>query len=186
MKIISVVGRKNSGKTTLIERMIPIFRKREMRVAVVKHDAHDFSIDHEGKDTWRFRQAGAEEVVIASSSQLALMRRLETPVCPEEILSLLDSPDLVILEGYKRMHYPKLAVLRCASELTDMHLQDDPTVIGHVLRRLPNAAPPDSKTTQFWADEIVRIADFVCSNTMPSPGKIRIRVSGHEWPSAVR
>ncbi|OGH62356.1 MAG: molybdopterin-guanine dinucleotide biosynthesis protein B [Candidatus Lindowbacteria bacterium RIFCSPLOWO2_12_FULL_62_27] len=161
MKIISVVGRKNSGKTTLIERMIPLFRAQGLAVAVIKHDAHDFSIDQKGKDTWRFRQAGADEVVIASSSQVAHMRRLEAPIEVADILSRLESPDLVILEGYKRLGFPKLVVLRDAAELADMGLERESTVIGFVLRRTPNANPPDSRVPRFWADEVDRIAGFV-------------------------
>lgn len=167
MKIISVVGRKNSGKTTLIERMIPVLRARGLRVAVIKHDAHDFSIDHEGKDTWRFRQAGAEEVIIASSSQMAHMRRLESPVEVGDILGRLGSVDLAILEGYKRLKFPKMIVLRDAAELVEMGLDREPTVVGYVLRRTPNANPPDSAVPRFWADEIDRVTAFIVEKAAP-------------------
>ncbi|MBI4178755.1 molybdopterin-guanine dinucleotide biosynthesis protein B [bacterium] len=160
MRIFSVVGRKNSGKTTLIERMIPFFKAKGLRVAVVKHDAHDFSIDHEGKDTWRVRKAGADEVIIASGSQMAHMRSLPAPMEVGELLSHLASVDVVILEGYKRLNFPKLVVLRDASELFDMRLDGDPSVTAYVLRRAPNAAPPDSAVPRFWADEVERIAEF--------------------------
>lgn len=167
MKIISVVGRSGSGKTTLIERMIPILRGHGMRVAVIKHDAHDFSIDHEGKDTWRVREAGADEVIIASGSQMAYMRNLSAPMEVSGLIDQLASPDVVILEGYKRLNFPKLVVLRDAAELVDMHLAGDPSVAAFVLRRMPNAAPPDSKIPRFWADEIDAIAAFTLKTAAP-------------------
>lgn len=166
MKLISVVGRKNSGKTTLIERMIPLLRARDVRVAVIKHDAHNFSIDREGKDTWRVRQAGADEVIIASGSQMAHMRNLAKPMEVVDLLGQLDSPDLVILEGYKRLNFPKLVALRDAADLHDMRLADDPSVVAYVLRRMPNSAPPDSDVPQFWADEIEAITEFALNKAV--------------------
>lgn len=167
MNIISIVGRSGSGKTTLIERMIPILRGHGMRVAVIKHDAHDFSIDHEGKDTWRVREAGADEVIIASGSQMAHMRNLSAPMEVSGLIDQLASPDVVILEGYKRLNFPKLVVLRDAAELVDMHLAGDLSVAAFVLRRMPNAAPPDSKIPRFWADEIDAIAAFTLKTAAP-------------------
>lgn len=167
VKIISVVGRKNSGKTTLIERMIPILRARDVQVAVIKHDAHDFSIDHEGKDTWRVRRAGAAEVIIASGSQMAHMRNLSAPMEMDDLLARLASPDLVILEGYKRLNFPKLVVLRDTAELHDMHLDGDPSVVAHVLRHAPSSAAWASSVPQFWADEIAAISEFAMNHAMP-------------------
>ncbi|MEK6558347.1 MAG: molybdopterin-guanine dinucleotide biosynthesis protein B, partial [Candidatus Margulisiibacteriota bacterium] len=70
--ILSIAGHSNSGKTTLIERLIPELSRLGYRVGTIKHDAHNFVMDHEGKDTWRMSQAGAQTVVIASATQMAM------------------------------------------------------------------------------------------------------------------
>src|SRR5947208_9719632 len=79
MKVVGFAGFSGSGKTTLVERLIPALKLRGLRVSVVKHAHHKFDIDHPGKDTWRHREAGAFEVVVASSKRLALMREFEQP-----------------------------------------------------------------------------------------------------------
>ena len=79
MKVVGFAGYSGSGKTTLIERVIPALKARGLRVSVVKHAHHAFDIDHPGKDTYRHREAGAFEVVVASSKRLALVREFEQP-----------------------------------------------------------------------------------------------------------
>jgi len=80
MKVVGFAGYSGAGKTTLVERLIPVLKRAGLRVSVVKHAHHKFDIDHPGKDTWRHREAGAFEVVVASDRRLALMREFETPV----------------------------------------------------------------------------------------------------------
>ena len=77
MKVVGFAGYSGSGKTTLVERLIPVLRLQGLRVSVVKHAHHRFDIDHPGKDTFRHREAGAFEVVIASNRRLALLREFE-------------------------------------------------------------------------------------------------------------
>ena len=77
MNVIGIAGFSGAGKTTLVEAMIPLLKAAGQRVSVVKHAHHSFNIDHEGKDTWRHRAAGAFEVVVASNARLALMREFE-------------------------------------------------------------------------------------------------------------
>ena len=79
MKVAGFAGYSGAGKTTLVERLIPALKARGLRVSVVKHAHHRFDIDHPGKDTFRHRQAGAFEVVVASDRRLALMREFEQP-----------------------------------------------------------------------------------------------------------
>ena len=79
MNVVGFSGYSGSGKTTLVEQLIPALKKRGLRVSVVKHAHHRFDIDHRGKDTFRHREAGAFEVVVASSNRLALMREFEKP-----------------------------------------------------------------------------------------------------------
>ena len=77
MKAIAFVGRSGVGKTTLLELVIAVLRRRGLRVSVVKHAHHGFDIDTPGKDSWRHRRAGAFEVVVASDRRLALLREFE-------------------------------------------------------------------------------------------------------------
>lgn len=112
-RIISVVGKTNSGKTTLVERIIPELKKRSYRVGAIKHDVHHFEVDYEGKDTWRMTQAGADAVAIASAEKFCFMKRLDAEKTIDEIVKeLFMDADIVITEGYKRENKPKIEVSR--------------------------------------------------------------------------
>ncbi len=111
LPILSIVGRKKSGKTTFLERLIPLLVERGYRVGTLKHDGHGFEIDHPGKDTYRHRQAGALEVVIASSRQLALVKTLDRELGVREIVQrYFRDTELILTEGYKQEAWPKIEV----------------------------------------------------------------------------
>ncbi len=110
---IAFVGYSGSGKTTLIERVIPLLRQEGLRVAAVKHDAHGFDMDREGKDTWRFSHAGAESVAICSPCGFALLE--SRAPSPDELISRIRGVDLILMEGFKSGPFPKIAVFRKAS-----------------------------------------------------------------------
>ncbi len=110
----SVVGKSNSGKTTLIEKLVTELKRRGYRVGTVKHDVHGFEVDHEGKDTWRHRQAGADVVVIASPDKMAMIESLSGELPLGDILARVRGVDLIVTEGFKRGPLPKLEVLRSA------------------------------------------------------------------------
>lgn len=97
--IISIVGKTNSGKTTLIERIIPEFKKRGYRVGTIKHASHDFEMDHQGKDTWRHSQAGADSIIILTSSNLALIRKINCEIPLDKLACFyLNDVDIIITE----------------------------------------------------------------------------------------
>jgi molybdopterin-guanine dinucleotide biosynthesis protein B len=111
--IISIVGKSDSGKTTLIEKLIPELTRRGHRVATVKHDTHGFEVDREGKDSWRHKQAGAHTVVISSPNKVALIRDVERDLALEEIREkLIQDVDLILSEGYKKDNQPKIEIFR--------------------------------------------------------------------------
>ena len=111
--IVSIVGKKKVGKTTFLEKLIPELRRRGYRVATIKHDVHGFEIDHPGKDTWRFRQAGSDAVVIASSDCLALIRNWPSTATLADVATALGSEyDVILTEGYRRSATPKIEVSR--------------------------------------------------------------------------
>ncbi len=114
MKAIGFIGYSNSGKTTLIEKLIPVFRCRGLRVSAIKNAHHGFDMDRPGKDSFRYRDAGAEQVLIATASRWALLT--ETPEHPaplHELLGKLAPCDLVIVEGFKSEgQVPRIEVRR--------------------------------------------------------------------------
>ncbi|OUL99950.1 molybdopterin-guanine dinucleotide biosynthesis protein B [Variovorax sp. JS1663] len=115
MKAIGFAGFSGAGKTTLVERLIPVLRLQGQRVSVVKHAHHKFDIDHPGKDTYRHREAGAFEVVVASDKRLALIREFERPtqLGVHDLIAELDAGvDWVLVEGFKHSDLPKIEVWR--------------------------------------------------------------------------
>lgn len=111
--IISIVGKSDSGKTTLIEKLVPEINQRGYKVATVKHDIHGFEIDKEGKDSWRHRKAGAHSTVISSPKQLALIRNMDHDATLEEIRNrFVQDVDIIIAEGYKKDREPKVEIFR--------------------------------------------------------------------------
>ena len=112
--IVSFIGRSNSGKTTLIERVIPELVRVGYRVATVKHAGHGFDLDTEGKDSWRHKRAGASSVIVVSKGSLAMFTDVSEQLKVEEVRDrFLDgSYDLIIAEGWKSEGYPKIVVVR--------------------------------------------------------------------------
>jgi len=112
--IVSFVGRSNSGKTTLIERVIPELVRAGYRVATVKDAGHGFDLDTEGKDSWRHKRAGASSVIVMSRGSLAMFADVPEEMKVEEIRDrFLDgSYDLIIAEGWKSEGYLKIVVIR--------------------------------------------------------------------------
>ena len=127
MKVFGFAGYSGSGKTTLIERLIPIFVARGVSVSLVKHAHHTFDVDQPGKDSWRHRKAGCTEVLISSSHRWALMHELRGAPEPHlaEQLHHLAPCDLVLVEGYKREHIPKLEVYRAEVGEPLIHPHDE-------------------------------------------------------------
>lgn len=113
MKVYGVIGWKNSGKTSLMERLVAEITGRGFSVSTVKHVHHTVDLDQPGKDTWRHRQAGAREVVLASADRMAILveHRGPEPELPA-VLARLAPVDLVLVEGYKRDAHPKVEVWR--------------------------------------------------------------------------
>ncbi|WP_229534260.1 molybdopterin-guanine dinucleotide biosynthesis protein B [Pelosinus baikalensis] len=114
--LVSFVGYSNSGKTTLLTKVIRELKNRGYRIAVIKHDCHDFEIDHAGTDTWRHRQAGAEVVCIASAHQVAIVQTLTQPLALDDIIQGINNVDLILTEGFKQEEKPQIEVHRQGRE----------------------------------------------------------------------
>ena len=117
MKIVGFCGYSGAGKTTLVEQLTQRLAQAGHRVSVIKHAHHDFDIDHEGKDSWRHRRAGAFEVVIASSRRLAKLREYDAEAEPtlHQLIAELSGCDWVLVEGFKHAATPKVEVWRAAN-----------------------------------------------------------------------
>lgn len=113
--VLQVIGYRNSGKTTLICRLVRKLTEEGFRVGTVKHDAHRFEMDYPGKDTWQHRMAGAETVAITSKEQTAMIRQWHTPL--DDLLHEMRDHDIVLIEGFKFAHYPKIVIVRTKDQL---------------------------------------------------------------------
>lgn len=113
--VISIVGGKsNSGKTTLLVKIIREAKRRGWRVATLKHDVHGFEMDQPGKDTWRHAQAGADIVAISSPQKIAILEKVTEDQPLDEVLARIQGVDVIFTEGYKQANKPKIEVFRSA------------------------------------------------------------------------
>lgn len=131
MKVIGLAGFSGSGKTTLLTRLIPVFREQGLRVSVIKHAHHKFDVDVPGKDSWRHREAGAEEVLVSSANRWALIHELRGRSEPRlaELLKKMSRVDLLVIEGYKSEPHRKIEVHRAATGKPFL-FPDDPGIVG--------------------------------------------------------
>ncbi len=153
--IVSFVGWSGIGKTTLLEKLIPELVRRGYRVATVKH-VHHFSMDHEGKDTWRHRKAGAACTIISSPEELAMIRDMDHDASLDEIREkYIGDVDIMITEGYKQERAPKIEVFR-AGEHPGPVFAD-----GRGLAALVTDTDFDLGVPCIGLEEIDELADFV-------------------------
>jgi molybdopterin-guanine dinucleotide biosynthesis protein B len=161
MNVIGLCGYSGAGKTTLVERLIPLLRLAGQSVSVVKHAHHDFDIDHEGKDSWRHRQAGAFEIVIASDRRLAKMREHPVARTPavEELLAELAPCDWVLVEGFKHAPLAKIEIWRAANGKRAQY-PDDPYVVA-IATDSRDELPVETALPVFDLDDAEAIVDFL-------------------------
>ena len=160
MKVYGVIGWKNAGKTTLVERLVAEIAGRGYSVSTVKHTHHGVDVDRPGKDSHRHRQAGARQVILASSARWALMTELRAAPEPAlaDLLAHLAPVDLVIVEGYKRDDHPKVEVWR-AETGQPLIAAGDPTVRAVASNDAPAASRP-----VIGLDDVPAIADFILAD----------------------
>lgn len=165
MKVVGFAGYSGSGKTTLVERLIPVLRLKGLRVSVVKHAHHKFDIDHVGKDTFRHREAGAFEVVVASDQRLALMREFEQPVqltVHQLIAELYEGVDWVLVEGFKESDLLKIEVWRAQSNKPARYMDDD--FIVAMATDSPEQLPHATQRPVLDLNDADAIADWLTAN----------------------
>ena len=165
MKVLGFAGYSGSGKTTLVERLIPEMRRRGLRVSVVKHAHHRFDLDHPGKDTFRHREAGAFEVVVASDKRLALMREFEQTVqlsVHQLIAELYEGVDWVFVEGFKDSDLLKIEVWRAVSQNPARYVDDD--FIVAIATDSPDKLPQATQRMVLDLHDPAALADWLLAN----------------------
>ena len=177
--IVSIVGKSDIGKTTLLEKLLPELTRRGYRIATVKHDVHGFEVDREGKDSWRHKRAGAHTVVLSSPQKVAVIRDVERDLTLEEIREkFIRDVDLILSEGYKNDVQPKIEVFRkgkyegllCTREDNLMAVVSDQTF--------------DVGVPCLSLDDIEGLADFIEEKFLGTPGakEVVLRVNGKSIP----
>ena len=159
MNVIGFAGFSGSGKTTLIEKVIPVLVMEGFKVALIKHAHHEFEIDQPGKDSWRHRHAGAQEVLVSSSRRWALIHELRGATEPglHDQLKMLSPCDIVIVEGYKNERIAKIEVHRAGSGKPLLYPQDSNIVAIATDEKLNAALPQlDLENAEAIAQFIVR------------------------------
>ncbi|MFT7059719.1 MAG: molybdopterin-guanine dinucleotide biosynthesis protein MobB [Pseudorhodobacter sp.] len=159
MKIYGVTGWKNAGKTGLMERLVAEITRRGYTVSTVKHAHHSTDVDHEGRDSYRHRQAGAAQVMLSSPVRWALMTELRGAQEPSlaDLLARLDPVDLVLIEGFKGAPHPKVEAHRGATG-RGLLAGENPTIRAVASDSAPSVALP-----LFELDDTAAIADFILS-----------------------
>lgn len=161
--ILSIVSKKGSGKTTLIEKLIPELEKRGYRVGTIKHDTHGFEIDREGKDTWRHKQAGARTVVISSPWKISVIKDVDREMDLDQIVEIyFNDLDVVITEGYKWARKSQVEVFRSAAHECPLYAKEEP----HPLLAVMSDVDIDLGVPRFHIDDIQGLADFLEMNLL--------------------
>ena len=159
MKIIGVVGWKNTGKTTLIEKLISEFNKRNLTVSTIKHSHHNFSVDREGTDSFRHFNAGTKETILASEQKWIKFSRQREEDMPNlsYLIKQIIPVDIVIVEGFKASDHKKVEVVDSTSDRKPLY-KSDRTICGLITNqhKIKNAVLP-----QFERDEVQEICDFI-------------------------
>ena len=164
-KIVALVGKPDSGKTTLLEKLLPELNRRGYRIGTVKHHVHEFEMDKEGKDTWRHKQAGARTVALSSPTGLGVIRDVDHDQAIEELLDrYYYDVDLVIAEGYKSTSLPKIEIFRTAAHKNPLPGRDQTWVA------MISDTQLDIDLPCLDLDDIPAIADLLIERFINQPG----------------
>lgn len=156
--IITVVGYSDVGKTTLIEKLVPELKQRGYRVGTVKHAAHGFAVDREGKDSWRHQKAGADIAAVAGPDKIAMV--INTPdETLQTLRRMMTEVDLIVAEGFKSAAMPKLEVMRQAVHTHPLFL-DDPDLFA-LLTDIAVPPPAANGLSVLGLEDIPALADLI-------------------------
>lgn len=172
--IVSIVGESKSGKTTLIEKLIPELKSRGYRVATVKHAAHGLTFDEPGKDSWRHAQAGSDAVIISTADRLMLIRSTTCDLALDQIARVIgEDCDIILAEGFKQASTPKVEV----------HRKKVGAPLGSVdkLMAIVTDEPLETKKRQFSFQDVEGLADLLEKGFL-KPQRERISLYVNDTP----
>ncbi len=153
--VVSFVGNSGVGKTTFLEKLVTELKSRGLRVASIKHDVHNFQIDHPGKDSWRLTQAGSDVVVLSSPHRLALLEEVENERTLDDLVEMVqDRVDIVLTEGYRGASAQKIELSRHALGAALTAPLDD-------LMAIITDHPYDLAVPQYTLDDAHGVADLL-------------------------
>jgi molybdopterin-guanine dinucleotide biosynthesis protein B len=164
MKVVGFVGYSGAGKTTLIEQVIKLFRQQGLGVSVIKHAHEGYDVDRPGKDSYRHREAGAYEVLLASRRRMALLREWALPTEPklQELIPELGEVDWVLVEGFKFASIPKLEIWR--ADTGKPHLYEADPFIVAVVTCAGATLPAPTQRPVLDIDQPELVAAYLLSN----------------------
>ena len=164
MRVIGLAGWSGAGKTTLIEKLIPELRRRGHSVSTLKHAHHAFDMDKPGKDSHRHREAGAEQVLVASAQRLALLTELRDAPEPRlaDLLRMFAAVDLVLIEGFRSDAHAKIEIFRAANGKPLRHPEDD-----QIVALVSDLAAPPDQLPRAHIDDVTGVADLVLAHAQP-------------------
>ena len=165
MRVFGFAGWSGSGKTTLIEQLIPRLRARGLIVSLIKHAHHEFDVDQPGKDSYRHRAAGCQEVLVSSAARWAQIHELRgaSELTLAQAMQRLSPCDLVLVEGFKAAAIPKLEVYRPSVGKPLLH-PGDPHIVA-----IASDVPLACSLPRFDIAHIDAIADFIVACRLPAP-----------------
>ncbi len=166
--IVSIVGKSDAGKTTLLERLVSDLTARGHCIGTIKHDVHGFDIDHKGKDSWRHKHAGAHTVVISSPKKVAVIRDVDTEETIDSLAArYFQEVDIILTEGYKRESKPKIEVFRSQVHDSPLCKNDDHLVA------LVSDMPLDLGVPRFELNDIQGLAEFLKQRFLTKSSHLR-------------
>jgi molybdopterin-guanine dinucleotide biosynthesis adapter protein len=176
--IVAIVGKSNSGKTTLIEKLLPALTGRGYRVATIKHHNHELEIDTPGKDSWRHKQAGAQTAFISTPQALGMVHSVDNDMGPVEIRDrFIDDADLVLAEGFKMLSVPKIEVFRSSVHAEPISAGDENLLAIASDTALEIGAPCCG------LDNIEQLVDIIENQVIKTVRPdIIVRIDGHQIP----
>ena len=162
MKVMGIVGWSGSGKTSLLVEVLPILKGHGLTVSTMKHAHHRFDVDKPGKDSFRHREAGASEVLVVTSTRWVLMHesRDEPEPSIESLIERMTPVDLLLIEGFKTHHHPKLEIHR-VSEGKPLLCWDDPEIVAVA----SDVTLPELKIPRLDLNDPGAIAEFILFQT---------------------
>lgn len=154
-----------TGKTTLLRQLIPALKARGLKVSVIKHAHHHFDLDFPGKDSYELRKAGAAQTVICTTTRLAMITELECPEDEPDLWQIIDAMnteqvDLVLVEGYKEIRFPKIELHRAVIGKPLLYPADE----AIIALACDGAPPADIRIPVLDINDIDAIASFVCDD----------------------